>query len=75
MISEIQVEQYCFYVDYSVESGDDYHCLDWIDWTCIGGHVCNEFDEIVDSSPEWMQNEAELFSEWIDKLIREELLK
>jgi hypothetical protein len=75
MITEVKLDQYRFYIDYSVESGDGYYSLDWIDWQCLGGHVCNEFDEILDSSQEWMQNEAELFSEWIDKLLKQEIYK
>ena len=48
MTAQIRLEQYLLDIEYSYESGDQYHCLDWIDLSVLSGTICLEDETCVD---------------------------
>jgi hypothetical protein len=54
---------------------EDYYQCHGIDWSCIGGFVTDEFDQILDTDDEFMQNESRLFEKYINELLRKEMIK
>lgn len=75
MITEVKFDQYSFLVECSIESGDDYYCLDSIDWQTLAGQWTDNEENILDMNSEEVENESRLFEKYINELLKKELLK
>ena len=75
MITEVKFDQYSFLVDCSVESGDGYHCIEWLDWQTVAGQWTDTDQNILEMSSEEVENESRLFEKYINELLKKELLK
>lgn len=73
MTAEIRLDQYRLNVEYSYESGDQYHCLDWIDLSVLSGTICLEDETCVDMTDDevhcvWNRHADEIERKLIQEL-------
>lgn len=73
MLQTICLDQYLLDVEYSYESGDQYHCLDWIDLSVLSGTICLEDETCVDMSDHEVYCVGEMFGGEIERKLIEEL--
>lgn len=74
MLTNISFEQYSLDILYDLVEGD-FYASDRLDWECIAGQWTDTDENILDMSSEEVENESRLFEKYIDKLLKEELLK
>lgn len=73
MTAQIRMDQYLLDIEYSYESGDQYHCLDWIDLSVLSGTICLGDDTEVDMSDDEVYSVGKMFGNEIQKRLIEEL--
>ena len=73
MISCIRLEQWILDVEYSYESGDEYHCLDWIDLSVLSGTVFLEDHTELDMTDDDLYLVGEMFADEIERKLIEGL--
>jgi len=81
MLAQIILDQYRLDIEYSYESGDQYHCLDWIDLSVLSGTICLEgshscshgCEEYVDMTDDELYFVGEMFGNDIEKKLLEDL--
>jgi len=73
MTAQIRLDQYRLDVEYSYESGDQYHCLDWVDLSVLSGTICLEDETEVDMSSDEVHCVSNRFSNEIERTLIEEL--
>lgn len=76
MIAEVTLDQYRLNVEYSYESGDDYHCLDWIDLDVVSGMIeLENYEEMLAMTEDEVYSCQRLFGNEIQRRLIEELRK
>lgn len=70
----IRFEQYSLDITYDLVEGD-FYASDRLDWECIAGQWTDSDDIVLDMSSEEVENESRLFENYINELLKKELLK
>lgn len=73
MTAQIRLDQWLLDVEYSYESGDQYHCLDWIDLSVLTGTICLEDDTELDMTDQELYRVGEMFCDEIERKLIEDL--
>lgn len=81
MTAQVRLDQYRLDVEYSYESGDEYHCLDWVDLSVLSGTICLEgshscshgCEECVDMTADEVYCVSNRFSDEIERKLLEDL--
>lgn len=73
MLAQIILDQYRLNIEYSYESGDQYHCLDWIDLSVLSGTISLEDETQLDMRDDEVHCVGEIFGDEIQKRLIEEL--
>lgn len=77
MLAQIILDQYRLDIEYSYESGDQYHCLDWIDLSVLSGTICLEEEHGCETCVDMTDDEVHCvwsrFADEIERKLVEEL--
>lgn len=73
MTAQIRLDQWILDVEYSYESGDEYHCLDWIDLSVLSGTICLEDNTELDMTDQELYRVGEMFCDEIERKLIEDL--
>lgn len=73
MTAQIRLDQYLLDVEYGYESGDEYHCLDWIDLSVLSGTICLEDETCVDMSSDEVHCVCNRYADEIERKLVEDL--
>lgn len=74
MLANITFDQYQFMVEYDLIE-EDFYQMNGIDWSCLSGQWTDSDENVLDMSSEEVENESRLFEDYINELLKKELLK
>ena len=73
MTTQVRLDQWILDIEYSYESGDEYHCLDWIDLSVLSGTICLEDETCVDMSGDEVHSVWNRFADEIERKLIEDI--